>query len=190
MNNEFITRAIENDRYLKAIRLINRFETEIRGELERVAEEFVRENSELFVDGPEPSWNNSRSSGRIIAFARVDYPMERISSTAADADRLTLNTAIRWLDPAKYGHPDTDGALCVVSYKIKNCPRDDYERIKEQTLSEDWGINFCQDAFSSAPGVLYVPVESAEEITTGFETLKKHFSTYVSDYGVEPGKAV
>lgn len=190
MNDEFITRAIENDRYLKAIRLIHRFETEIRGELERVAEEFVRENSELFVDGAEPSWNNSRSLGRIIAFARIDYTMDRINSTAADADRLTLNTAIRWLDPAKYGHPDTDGTLCVVSYKIKSCPRDDYKWTKEQTLSEDWGINFCQDAFNSAPGLLYVPADSTEEIITGFETLQRHFSTYGSEYGVEPNEMV
>ncbi len=42
MNDEFITRAIENDRYLKALQLINRFEMEIEGELKRVADEFIK----------------------------------------------------------------------------------------------------------------------------------------------------
>ena len=29
MNDEFVTAALENDRYLKAIRMVNRFEEEI-----------------------------------------------------------------------------------------------------------------------------------------------------------------
>jgi hypothetical protein len=57
MNDEFFTKAIEEDRYLKAIQLINRFETELRRELEHIGNQFVKENPQLFVDTVEPSWN-------------------------------------------------------------------------------------------------------------------------------------
>lgn len=46
MNDKFITRAIENDRLLKAIRLVDRFETEIEGELMRVTDEFISETED------------------------------------------------------------------------------------------------------------------------------------------------
>lgn len=186
MNDDFITHGIENDRYLKATRLVARFETEIRGELERVSKKFVEENRELFVDDPGPRWNKVRDSGNTIAFARIDRKMDRMSSAGDDADQLKLNTAIRWLDPSKHGINHSESVLCMASYKIKNISKDDHRRVKERTQTEDEGINYYPDPYGGAPDEFYVPVKNAKDIREGFQRLKGHFSKYSSEYGVHP----
>lgn len=188
MNDDFVTHGIENDRYLKATRLTDRFETEIRGELERVSQEFVDENRELFVDDPRPRWNNMQNPGSTLAFARIDRKMDRMSTTDSDAEQLKLNTAIRWLDPSKHGIDHSESVLCVASYKIKDISTEDHERVKERTRSEEDGVSFYPDPYGGAPDEFYVPVESAEEIKNGFQRLKRHFSKYGSEYGVDPSK--
>lgn len=184
MNEEFITEGIEKDRYLKATRLADRFETEIRRELERIGDEIVKENREQFVEGSEASWNNLRSPNSVIAFARVDYDMDRVRSQE-DPQGLTLNISFRWLEPDEYGHPNVDGALTVTSYKIKSARKEDHERVKRETMEEDWDIQFCEDAFGNSPGVAYIPVQDAEDIKQAHEDLKSHFSEYCTMFGVQ-----
>lgn len=184
MNDEFITQGIQKDRYLKAVRLINRFETELRRELERAGDAIVAENSNLFVDSVEADWKNSRSSGTIIAFARVDYRMDRVSSTDDETRNLKLNISFRWIEPMELGHTDVDGALTVASYKIKRASPEVHRSVKEATREGDWPeIQFADDAFNNAPGIAYIPVETGEELRQAHETLAEHFSTYGPRYG-------
>lgn len=182
MNEQFVTDAIQEDRYLKAIRMIDRFETEIREELERVGGEIVAANPEMFPDRVEPKWNNRRQPNPVIAFARVDYEMDRVSEIN-DNETLTFNLGIRWLDPGEYGHPEQEGALCVASYKIKHATRDEFDRCRNQTMEGDWPIQFTDDAYRNAPGVCYIPVEDADELKDAFETIKEHFATFGSTFG-------
>lgn len=189
MNDEFITRAIENDRLLKAIRLVDRFETEVEGELRRVTDDFISENEDLFDDDVNRRFNLTKIAGPVITHARVNTNMNRVSSTNDSADTLTLNITLRWLDPAEYGYSGTDGALCVVAYKINGADSDDHNRVKRRTIEEDWDVEWCRDAYDNAPGMVYIPVESAEEIREGFNTLKEHFWKYGSEYGVNPDAA-
>lgn len=107
MNDEFITRAIEKDRLLKAIRLVDRFETEIEGELGRVADEFISGNEDLFDDDVNRRFSLTKIAGPVITHARINTNMNRVSSTDDGADTLTLNITLRWLDPAEYGHSGT-----------------------------------------------------------------------------------
>ncbi|WP_302080606.1 hypothetical protein [Salinibaculum rarum] len=186
MNDEFITRAIENDRYLKAIRLINRFETEIEGELKRVTSEFISGNEDLFDTGVDQRFNVNRNAGPVLTHARVNTDMNQMSSAQDGATNLTLNITLRWLDPAEYGLSDVNGALCVTAYKINGATTDDHNKVKRQTVEDSWDISWCRDAYNNAPEVAYVPVESAEEIQQGFDTLKQHFWKYGSEYGVDP----
>lgn len=186
MNDEFITKAIENDRYLKAFRLVDRFETEIEGELRRVANEFVSGSEALFDDDADQNFDLERYAEQVIAIVRVNTRMNRVRSAEYDNQDLWLNTTLRWLDPAEYGLLDVDGALCVTAYKINYAGDDDYDRVKRQTAADDWLVNFCRDAYENAPGMVYVPVESAAEIHAGFDTLKEHFWTYGAEYGVDP----
>jgi hypothetical protein len=185
MNEEFITQGLQKDRYLKATRLADRFETEIRRELERIGDEIVKENREQFVEGVEADWNNNRSPNSVIAFARVDYDMDRVRFHD-DPQNLTLNISLRWLEPDEYGHPDVDGALSVASYKIKHASKKDHEQVKRKTMEEDWGVQFCEDAFSNSPGVLYIPAQDAEDMKQAHEELKRHFSEYCTMFGVQP----
>lgn len=186
MNDEFFTKAIEDDRYLKAIQLINRFETELRRELEQIGNQFVEENPQLFVDGVEPSWNNSRSSSSIIAFARVDLVMNRFESVDGDARNLKLNISFRWIEPGELGHQDVDGALSLLSYKIKRANEEDHERVKQETREEEWPVFFADDAFNNSPGIIYVTVETAHDLRIASEQLRDHFEAYGPSYGVNP----
>lgn len=186
MNDEFITRAIENDRYLKALQLINRFEMEIEGELKRVADEFINEAEDLFDDDANRRFNFSRDPGPVISHARINTNMNRVASKKEGASTLTLNITLRWLDPAEYGLSDIDGALCVTAYKINGAISGDHNRVKEQTEVDDIDVQFCRDAYNNAPGMVYVPVETASDIRDGFETLKQHFGEYGEEYGVDP----
>jgi hypothetical protein len=186
MNDEFFTKALEEDRYLKAIQLINRFETELQQQLEHIGDQFVRQNRELFVDQVEPSWNHRRSSSTILAFARVDYVMNRHESANDDARNLKLNISFRWIEPGELGHQSVDGALSLLSYKIKRASDETYAQVKEQTRQGDWPVHFADDAFSNSPGIIYIPVESAEQMRNASETLQEHFTKYGPLYGVDP----
>lgn len=186
MNDEFITRALEDDRYLKALRLIDRFELEIEGELRRVADEFISESAGLFDEDVNSRFKFNRDPGPVICHARINTNMNRVASEEEDADTLTLNITLRWLDPAEYGFSHIDGALCVTAYKINGAISDDHKRVKQRTKSNESDVQFCRDAYNNAPGMVYVPVETAAEIRDGFETLKQHFGKYGEEYGVEP----
>jgi hypothetical protein len=186
MNDEFITQSIEEDRYLKALRLTDRFETEVEGELRRVADEFTSENENLFEEEVNHRFGFNRDPGPVIAHARINTNMNRVASKKESADTLTLNITLRWLDPAEYGLSHIDGTLCVTAYKINGAISDDHNRVKQRTKSDSVDVQFFRDAYNNAPGLVYVPVETAAEIRNGFETLKQHFGEYGEEYGVDP----
>jgi len=184
MSNEFLTQGLENDRYLKAVQLIERFETELRRELERIGDDIVSDNPELFVDEVEASWNNNSSAGSIIAFARVDYQMDRTTSTADDDRKLKLNISFRWIEPTQLGHQNVDGTLSVASYKVKYANSDRYSDVQESTRSEEWDDIYCgEDVYNNSPGIFYIPVNTAEEMREAHEQLKSHFEAHASMYG-------
>jgi len=185
MNDEFFTQALQGNRYLKAIQLINRFETELEHELKRFGDQIVEANPYQFETGVEGRWNNRRSSGSVIAFARVDYDLRRVSSADDDATDLTLNHSFRWVEPGEYGHADVDGALTLLSYKIKQLRAEDYETVSQATKEDEWPVHLADDAFSNAPGIIYVPVETAAEMQNAEQTLQEHFEEFVSMYGVK-----
>lgn len=116
--------------------------------------------------------------------------MDRVRSVEQSSNQLKLNISLRWIDPADWGYQDTDGALFVTSYKIKNASQDDFETVKQETLNEDWDCHFAKDQFNNAPGVTYIPVETAADITDAHEILKGHFSKFGRSYGVDPEEIV
>jgi hypothetical protein len=185
MNDEFFTQALRENRYLKAIQLINRFETELEHELKRFGDQIVEANSDQFETGVEGRWNNSRSSGSVIAFARVDYDLDRVSSQDANPSDLTLNISFRWVEPAEYGHADVDGALTLLSYKIKQLQANDYEAVSQVTREDEWPVHLADDAFSNAPGIVYVPIETAADMKDAERALQEHFEEFISMYGIK-----
>jgi hypothetical protein len=122
---------------------------------------------------------------------KVEFPY--VPNSVIQGSEQTVSTisyrraiTLRWLDPAEYGFSDIDGALCVTAYKINGADSDDHQRIKQQTEEEGYDVQLCRDAYNNAPGMVYVPVETAAEIRDGFQMLKTHFWEHGGEYGVNP----
>lgn len=183
MNDDFITKGIENDRYLKAVRLYKEFEEEIYQTLSNVAQDVIEAESEWFPDDPEQDENLTRRRTEPLGHIRLDTEMARVN---ADGEPLQFHVCIEWTQPDVHRHEgETDGNLCIVFYKIKNLEREVYEEIRERTQQDDtWAaIHFDNDLWNSDLGLFYIPVEGGPEIKAAFGTLKDHFIEFGESYG-------
>jgi hypothetical protein len=181
MTDDFLSMGLQSDRYLKAVRLADQFEDEIRVALQQVGEEMIAENPELFDSPVEGMENVTRSSGSVLAVARIDYPMNRVQSED-NGRNLRLNVHLYWCDPTQYNRADIDGALRAFGYKIKRASKSDDERVAAQT--REWALQVAKDPFSSGR-VFYRHVSSVDEIEQTGEKLVEHFSEFGSEYGIE-----
>ena len=187
MNEEFITKGIENDRYLKAVRLAEQFEEEMFTTLENVLKEIIKTEPTWFFDEHDYNFdfdrNKTRSRTEPLGHIRVDHYMERVNETG---DKLRLQFCIEWTQPEVHLHDEhTDGALCIVFYKIKDLDRAEYEKVRQQTRQADrWdAIQFDDDVWSSDYGLFYIPVDTGPAIKEAFETLSDHFLEFGDEYG-------
>jgi len=187
MNEEFITEAIQDERCLKARKLLDRFETEIENELKSMGREAVDRNPQLFQYTPEEadpnvkfSWNTST----IITNIRANLQMSRVSKED-ESDRLYLNISLRWVDPIEWGEEDIEGVLCAACYKINGGDMDDFQEVKRDTLESDWSVRFGEDQYNNAPGVMYIPVGSGEELRNANKILIDHFTEFGDYWGLE-----
>lgn len=184
MNNKFVTNAIEKDRYLKAMRLVDQFESEIKRELKNTCKTMVEDNDDLFPNEPTIDTNSYDIKASTTIYAKV--PLDRVESHDEDSDTLTLYHSIEWTEPEdRREDTPTDSALCVAHYKLIPFPRDDYESVKAQTeQSGDWNVRFGDDVHNSDRGVCYIPITDAIEMNNALSELRNHFSTYGHEYGV------
>jgi len=187
MNKKFVTEAIRDDRCLKAHRLLDRFETELRAELKRLGEEIVEANPHLLEGDAGSNIRVSWDSGTILANARDNIEMSRVNESQPTGTQK-LNISLRWVDPIDWGECDVDGALCAACYKINGGNRDDFADVKQDTGRQDWNISFGEDQFNNSPGILYIPVESGEELREANETIRNHFTEFGDYWGVEPSE--
>lgn len=189
MNEEFITKGIENDRYLKAVRLYKQFEDEMFSTLTNVSKDVIEAKPTWFTDDIAHDKNQTRRRTEPLGHLRVDTTMARVNS---DGDQLKFHVCIEWTQPEVHRHDDhTDGSLCIVFYKIKNLDRSDYERVRQQTKGADkWdAIQFDDDLWNSDLGLFYIPVASGPAVKEAFETLKRHFIEFGDAYGASPIKS-
>ena len=182
MNEEFITEAIKNDRYLKAVRLTEQFEKQIDRELQNFLEETIEQRSDLFVDDASLSDRHSRVRTEPLAHRRVQANMNRVNS---DGDQLKFYIAIQWTQPEIHGQ-ETEGALCLVLYKIKNLARADYDRVKQKTQSESkWAeIQYSDQPWRGDLGIFYIPITDGSELKEGLQTLRHHFFSFAEEFGL------
>lgn len=184
MNDGFVTQALQGDRYLKAIKLIGRFETELERQLEHTVREIVSENPHLFSDTAEPDFRQRRSSSSVPAFARTDYKMDRYKTDDPDANQLSMSLRIHWVEPTALGH-EGDGALAISVLRVKYAGDEDHQRVKQATTEDEWpSLHFGEDPWGSSPGIIYTPVETAEDIERSHETFRDYFAEYGAEYGV------
>lgn len=185
MDNEFVTRAIENDRCLKAYRLLDRFEDEIEALVGRMGNEMIAAHRDLFPDEVSGGFNAYWDNGTIIANARENLEMRVVNEDDRSAT-MHLNVSVRWVDPLEWGEDDIDGALCAACYKINGGNSDDHRAVVQATADSDLDVRVDDDQFNNAPGIFYIPVENAAELQAAADTLIEHFSRFGDHWGVDP----
>ena len=185
MDDEFVTQAIENDRCLKAYRLIERFEDEIEALVGQMAKEMIAAHPDRFPDEVNGGFKFRWDSGTIIALARENYEMCVVNEDDPSAN-MKLNVSVRWVDPLDWNEDDIDGALCAACYKINSGNRDDHRAVAEATADSDMDVRVDDDQFSNAPGIFYIPVEDATELQNAVESLIEHFRRFGDYWGVDP----
>ncbi|WP_276260597.1 hypothetical protein [Haloglomus litoreum] len=181
MTDDFLSKGLEQDRYLKAIRLTDQFETSIEGRLRQVGQEMRARKPELFASDDAGSENTGRDSSSSLAFARIDYPLSRVRDQGSNK-QLKLNVHLYWVKPEQYNRDDIEeGALRGFGYKIKTASSEDEQRVKEQT--RDWDLETAQDPFGYRV-IFYKHVSSIADIEDTSETLVEHFGEFGDEFGV------
>jgi hypothetical protein len=185
MDNEFVTQAIENDRCLKAYRLLKRFEDEIEALVGRMGNEMIAAHPDRFPVDVSGGFKTHWDSGTIIANARENFEMRVVNEDDRSAN-MKLNVSVRWVDPLDWNEDDVDGALCAACYKINSGNSDDHRRVVEATEDSELDVRANDDQFSNAPGIFYIPVEDAAELQAAADTLIEHFSRFGDYWGIDP----
>lgn len=180
MTDEFLTKGLQNDRYLKAIQLIEQFEDEIGATLRRFGQRMIAEHPRLFATDPDGNERTSTSPGSGLAFSRVNYPMS--GPRARDTDQTwQLNVHLYWLNPAEYDRTDVDGALRAFGYKVKHAHEDIDRTVVQETRARDCSLNMSSNPYDSNIA-FYRHVSSATEMEEAADTLVQHFGTFGDEY--------
>lgn len=179
MTEEFLTEGLRDNRYLKAIRLIEQFEDEIEAVLSEFNKQMVARHPGLFDSDEAPDFRTRRSSSSALAYNRINHTM---TGPEAPVERQQkLNVHLYWMPPTEYDRVDIDGALRAYGYKIKGADQTVDERVVEQTRSEDWSIQMSNNPFDSNT-VFYSHISSLGEIKETQSELVKHFDEFGHKY--------
>jgi hypothetical protein len=184
MTDEFLTRGLESDRYLKAIRLIGQFENEIEAVLAEFGDRMVDQHADLFERGISPDVRTRQSPSSLLAFHRLNFPMK---GPQAPETGQTLNVHLYWVPPTEYNRTDIDGALRAFGYKIKGADQDIDEQVVERTRGDNWEIATAGNPFDDNI-TFYRHVSSMAEIEATADTLVDHFAAFGDEYAATPGE--
>lgn len=184
MTDEFLTKGLQDDRYLKALRLVDQFEDEIEATLLELGKRMMDEHRDLFDPSTDPDVRSNQSPSNGLAFSRINCSMN--GPQAPDGDRTQkLNVHLYWMPPTEYGRTDVDGALRAFGYKIKYADQDVDTRVAERTRTRDWSLETSGNPYDSNT-VFYRHVSSVADIEETGETLVRHFSEFGNEYARTP----
>lgn len=181
MTDEFLTQGLQNDRYLKALRLVEQFENEIEAMLLEFDQRMIDEHPGLFDSSTDPSIRTNQSPGNGLANHRINHAMA--GPRAPDSDQR-LNVHLYWMPPTEYGRTDIDGALRGFGYKIKYADQDVDSRVADRTRTDDWSVETAGNPYDSNI-VFYKHVSSAADIEATADTLVDHFSEFGDEYAID-----
>lgn len=180
MTDEFLTKGLQSDRYLKALRLIDQFEDEIEATLLELDQRMIDEHPDLFDQSTDSDVRSRQSPSNGLAFSRLNRSMN--GSRAPESDKTQkLNIHLYWMPPREYGRTDVDGALRAFGYKIKYANQDIDDRIAERTRAGDWSLETSGNPYDSST-VFYRHVSSTAEIKETAKNLVRHFSEFGNEY--------
>lgn len=179
MTEDFLTKGLQNDRYMKARQLVEQFREDIEVELRAIGQEMISENPGLFDDNIQGD-ENSQTKSTTYPYSRIDFPMARQRSPESDTS-LTLNVHLYWYNPREYNRKDIDGAIRALGYKIKDVTKADEQRVVSET--QNWSLRVSVNRYGSEKA-FYRHVSSTDEIEETGEQLVEHFSTFGHEFGV------
>lgn len=181
MDEDFVTDGLTSNRYLKATKLVHRFESEIKEAINGTCREVINDHPEL-VNGDVDLREKVLAAGtnRTLATIRTEFQLDVKNE---DGDHPLLNIAVEWVEPEQQDESEAyDGSLTYAMYKLQHGSESRYEAVRERTEAHDrWDeLRFGDDLWyhhsKHAPGIVYIPVENGPEIVEALHTLKTHFS--------------
>jgi hypothetical protein len=182
MTDEFLTQGLQQDRYLKALRLAEQFQDEITTRLFDFDEAMVDVQPGLFDSEAEPDANTNTSPSNGLALHRINHAM---NGPEAPEDDQRLNVHLYWMSPTDYDRRDIDSAVRGFGYKIKYGETDADEWVAQQTRGGDWSLQTADNPYDSNT-VFYRHVSSAAEIDEAADELIEHFSEYGDAWAANP----
>lgn len=187
MSDDFLTMGLQEDRYLKAIQLVDQFEREIEAILEGFDQRLVDEHPEFFDPSDDPSVRTNRTPGTGLVIHRINHSMNG-PRAPVDSSTQKLNVHLYWMPPTEYSRTDIDGALRGFGYKVKNADQAVDTRVEEQTRADGWPVEMSDNPYDSNT-VFYNHVSSTAEIEQTMETLVDHFAEFGNEYAAQPDEA-
>lgn len=183
MSDHIIADGLEKHRYLKAVKLVDQFETELQTRIRATLDSCVEKNSHLFAENVEPDEGEFKENyGSTLATIRTDYEMV---PEDGEGNNLELNIGVEWVEPEKQGLEDSfEGPLCYAQYKIKYGSADGHAAVKSRTEDQNgWEeIRFGEELWAyggnQAPGIVYVPLNNGVPLLEALQLLEAHFSEY------------
>lgn len=176
MPDEFITKGLEDSRYLKAVRLVDEFEERIEAIVQNTGQRLIEQQPALFDSDSPKRVKTNRSPGNGLATHRVNYHM-RDELFPDESKTPRLNVHLYWFSPSEYNRIDINETLRAFGYKVKHGDEDIDEMISDQTKSGDWQLQTSSNPYDSNT-VFYRHVDSALEIEETAEVLVKHFNEF------------
>ena len=182
MTDEFLTKGLQNDRYLKALRLADQFDDEIGARLLDLNQRMVDEHPDLFDSSASIRVKSSQTPSNGLASHRINHSMN--GPHAPDAGKTQkLNVHLYWMPPTEYNRTDIDGALRAFGYKIKHADQEVDDRVAKKTRTGDWRLETSGNPYDSNT-VFYKHVSSVAEIEETADMLVNHFSEFGGAFAV------
>lgn len=178
MTDDFVTKGLEEDRYLKAVRLVEQFDEEIEARLRKFDQRMVDQQPGLFDSDSGSNIKTNRTPSNGLAIHRINHAMD--GPQAPDNRNQRLNVHLYWMPPTEYDRTDIDGALRGFGYKIKGADSNTDDNVADAT-QENWDLNTASNPYDSNI-VFYRHVSTAAEIANTADTLVEHFAEFGDRY--------
>ncbi|ACM58858.1 hypothetical protein halTADL_1292 [Halohasta litchfieldiae] len=184
MTNDTLTDGLTNDRYVKAVRLVDDFEDEVYDRIKDTLDDIMTSEQEgLFDNNLDYDKGHNPTPGPTYGTLRFEGTMMQTNS---DGNNLKLNIGLEWVEPETQGRDEwPEPLLCYVYYKIKYAPTEPFQAVSAATReSNEWdAISVGDEQWDSgqrvAPGIFYVPIVDGDDIEEGLSVLGDHCTTFV-----------
>jgi len=180
MDESFVNSGFEDNRYLKAHELVDRFESQTEAALEETVRSVRDTHSDLIQ--PNASLSFRRYTGSTLRTLRSEVSLIEENG---EGNNLTFNLGLEWVEPTAQPHGTAnvgENVFCYVLYKIKYGSDTIFNEVEAETSETE---NKCDSIYFGeekwdrppkvAPGIVYHPVASGEDLQLGLDRLEQHF---------------